>query len=53
MMRPVNGTHDLNQPRFLAWMAVVSSMYYDALYQGQAAPVMDAFPHARFAEVCQ
>ena len=50
MMRAVNGTHDLNQPRFTAWMAVVSRMYYENIQQGQAAPIMEAFPEVRFAE---
>ena len=50
MMRAVNGTHDLNQPRFLAWMAVVSQMYYGYIYAGQVEPIMEAFPDARFAE---
>jgi hypothetical protein len=50
MMRAVNGTHDLNQRRFTAWMATVSRMYYRSILQGQAAPIMAAFPGARFAE---
>lgn len=50
MMRPVNGTHDLNQRRFTAWMAVVSRMYYADVFHGQAAPIMEEFPEARFSE---
>ena len=31
-------------------MAVVSRMYYENIQQGQAAPIMEAFPEVRFAE---
>eukprot|EP01052_Picozoa_sp_SAG31_P066982 SAG31_NODE_25767_length_454_cov_1.870423_1_plen_64_part_10 len=35
MMRAVNGSHDLNQPRYLAWMAVTSSYFYSNVYRGR------------------
>ncbi len=50
MMRAVNGTHDLNQRRFTAWMEVVSQMYYADIFQGQTAPIMEEFPEARFSQ---
>ena len=43
-------TSDLNAPRFTAWMAVVSELYYGYVYDGQAAEVLRAFPQAQFDE---